>query len=62
MLSVYVKEMRMVLSSDLSGLFNTVTKLLWHGLQFQYKKKTKLETVNLSNFSTVIADIINFMI
>ena len=50
MVSVYVKEMRTVLSSDLSGFFYTVTKLCDMVYSFSTKKNNKLERVNLSNF------------
>ena len=40
MVSVYVKEMRTVLSSDLRGLFNTVTKLcdIWFTVTENWKQ------------------------
>ena len=49
MVSVYAKEMRTVLSSDLSGLFTAVTKLCDMVYTFS-TKNNKLETVNSSNF------------
>ena len=61
MVSVYVKEMRTVLSSDLSGLLNTVTKLCSMVYSFSTKNE-QTRNKEFKQFSTIIADIINFMI